>query len=95
MTKNSPNHEIRLKNKGTPKALKDIKYLQMSCIHQASFLVKTFFTVSYSKPALVYLPVMPQFSLTVVPTLVQGLRYVVENPEIPENNGLPITNILV
>ena len=36
---------------------------------------------------------MPQFSLTVVPTLVQGLRYVVENHEIPENNGLPITNI--
>ena len=35
---------------------------------------------------------MPQFSLTVVPTLVQGLRCVVENHEIPENNGLPITN---
>ena len=36
---------------------------------------------------------MPQFSLTVVPTLVQGLRCVVENHEIPENNGLAITNI--
>ena len=35
---------------------------------------------------IVYLPVMPQFSLTVVPTLVQGLRYVVENHEIPEND---------
>ena len=35
---------------------------------------------------------MPQFSLTVVPTLVQGLRCVVENHEIPENKGLPITN---
>ena len=42
---------------------------------------------------IVYLPVMPQFSLTVVPTLVQGLRCVVENHEIPENNGLAITNI--
>ena len=37
---------------------------------------------------------MPQFSLTVVPTLVQGLRCVVENHEIPENNDLPITNQL-